>query len=259
MKPIDYKEGVVITAIELKQNLGKYLDFVEQQNDVVITKNGKKICRLTPYITDIEQYFLVRERALDYQYGGKKVSYEEFIEIYEKSDLRMEFINGEIYLLSSPAIVHQEILARLHLTFNEYFKGKKCKVYFAPFDVHFRKKDIKEPDVMQPDLLVACDVEGNINEKGKYMGTPTLVVEILSDSTRSKDMIEKLNTYMLSGVKEYWVIDPRQERVVIYSFKNCEIGEYNFFEKGGIAQSFIFDGLVLNVSDLYLNISSLHL
>jgi len=72
MKPLDYKEGVVITATELKQNLGKYMDYVERQNDVVITKNGNKIGRLTPYVTDIEQYFTVREKALDYQYGGKK-------------------------------------------------------------------------------------------------------------------------------------------------------------------------------------------
>ncbi|HHV95643.1 MAG TPA: type II toxin-antitoxin system Phd/YefM family antitoxin [Clostridiaceae bacterium] len=255
MKSADDKESIIITATELKQNLGKYLDFVEQQNEVVITKNGKKICKLTPYTTDIEQYFLLRERALDYQYVGKKVSYEEFMEIYEKSDLRMEFINGEIYLLSSPTVVHQEILARLFLVFNEYFKDNKCKVFFAPFDVHFRKKDIEEPDVMQPDLLVACDLEDNINEKGKYMGTPTLVVEILSDSTRSKDMIEKLNTYMLSGVKEYWIVDSKQEQVGIYAFKSCEIDKYKFFEIGDVAQSFIFKGLELNVSKLFLNLS----
>ena len=111
----NYKEGVVITATELKQSLGKHLDFVEQQNDIVITRNGGKIARLTPYVTDIEQYFTVREKALDYQYGGKKVSYQEFMEISEKSTLRMEFINGEIYLLSSPTIGHQEILGRLYI------------------------------------------------------------------------------------------------------------------------------------------------
>lgn len=140
---------------------------------MVITKNGTKVARLTPYITDIEQYFLVRERVLDYQYSGKKVSYEEFMEIYEKSTLRMEFINGEIFLLSSPSIGHQEILGKLHLIFNECFKNTKCRVFLAPFDVHFRKKDIKEPDVMQPDILVACDLEHNVTEKGRYMGTPS--------------------------------------------------------------------------------------
>jgi prevent-host-death family protein len=256
MKSINYKEGVVITATELKQNLGKYLDFVEQQNDVVITKNGSKIARLTPYVTDIEQYFLIREKALDYQYGGKKVSYQEFMEIYEKSTLRMEFINGEIFLLASPGIGHQEILARLHLTFNDYFKDNKCRVFFAPFDVHFKKINIQEPDVMQPDMLVACDLEGNITEKGRYMGTPALVIEILSGSTRSKDMITKLDTYRLSGVQEYWIIDPKQESIMVYVFTDYEIDRVRKFEKGADANSQVFNGLATNVDALFNDLLS---
>jgi len=251
MKFINYQEGVVVTATELKQNFGKYLDYTEQQNDVVITKNGSKIARLTPYVTDIEQYFTVREKALDYQYGGKKVSYEEFMEISEKSTLRMELINGEIHLLGSPNIGHQEILGRLHLGFNEYFKGKECRVFLAPFDVHFKKKDIKEPDVMQPDVLVACDLKNNVTGKGRYMGTPTLVIEILSDSTRSKDMIDKLNTYMLSGVKEYWVIDTKQENILIYNFDDFQIDKFKTFEKGDIAGSLVFNGLSIDVEALF--------
>jgi prevent-host-death family protein len=251
MKPLNYREGTVITATELKQNLGKYLDQVEAQNDVVITKNGTKIARLTPYVTDIEQYFTVRENALDYQYGGKKVSYEEFMEIYEKSTLRMELINGEIHLLASPSIGHQELLGRLHLIFNEYFKGKKCRVFLAPFDVHFRKKDFNEPDVMQPDLLVVCDLTNNISEKDKYMGTPTLVIEILSDSTRSKDMIDKLNTYRLSGMKEYWIIDQKQENIMVYGFDNFEIDKYKTYENGETAKSLVFTGLAADIGSLF--------
>ncbi len=248
---VNYQEGVVITATELKQNLGKYLDFVEQQNDVVLTKNGTKIARLTPYVTDIEQYFTVRERALDYQYGGKKVSYEEFLEISEKSTLRMELINGEIVLLASPNLEHQELLGRLYLLFHTFFKGKKCRVFLAPFDVHLKKKDLKVPDVMQPDVLVACDVENNVTEKGRYMGTPTLVIEILSDSTRSKDMVDKLNTYMLAGVKEYWIIDTKQESILIYSFSECCIDTCKAYEKGSIARSMIFEGLSTEVEALF--------
>lgn len=251
MKSINYKEGIVITATELKKNLGKYMKCVEQQTDVVITKNGRKFARLTPYVTDIEQYFTVRENALDYQYGGKKVSYEEFMEIYEKSTLRMELINGEIHLLASPSIHHQEILGRLHLIYNEYFTGKKCRVFLAPFDVHFKKKEIKDPDVMQPDILVACDLENNVTEKGRYMGTPTLVLEILSESTRSKDMIDKLNTYMLSGVKEYWIIDTKNGNILIYNFEDYEIDRFKGFEKGQIASSIVFKGLSVQVEELF--------
>ena len=63
------------------------------------------------------------------------------------------------------------------------------------------------------------------------MGTPLLVVEILSPSTRSRDMVDKLNTYMISGVKEFWVVDPKQEVVLVYSFKDCEIDNFATFRK----------------------------
>jgi prevent-host-death family protein len=251
MKPDKTEEGVVITATELKQGLGKFLDFVEEQNEVVITKNGTKIARLTPYVTDIEQYFTIREKALDYQYGGKKVSYEEFMEISEKSTLRMEFINGEIYILASPGIGHQEILGRLHLIFADYFKDSKYRVFLAPLDVHFNKEGFKEPDVMQPDLLVACDLEGNVTEKGRYMGTPALVIEIMSERTRNKDMIDKLNTYRLSGVKEYWLVDQKQENIMVYSFAQYEIDGYKLYEKGNIAKSVVFNGLSADVDNLF--------
>lgn len=182
----------VITATEFKTNLGMYIDYVTDDNDVVITKNGKKVARLTPYLTEIERYFTVKDRALDYQYGGKKVSYEEFMEIYEHSELRMEYINGEIVILASPSPFHQDTSGNLYTHLRAYLKDKKCKVFFAPFDVHFYKKDLKTPDVMQPDLLIVCDLENSVNEKGRYTGTPTLCIEILSKSTRTKDMIDKL-------------------------------------------------------------------
>lgn len=84
-----------ITATELKNNLGKYLDFVAENNEVVVTKNGKKTVRLSPYITDYDRYFMLREQAADYGFNGLRVSYEEFMEIYRKGDLRLEFIDGE--------------------------------------------------------------------------------------------------------------------------------------------------------------------
>jgi len=241
----------VITATEFKKNLGMYIDYVSDNNEVVVTKNGRKSLRLTPYITEIEQYFMVKENALDYQYGGKKVSYEEFMDIYEKTDLRMEYINGEIVLLSSPNTFHQDISGNLHVKLREYLKEKDCKVFYAPFDVHFYKHEIDTPDVMQPDLIIACDLRGNVTEKGRYMGTPTLCVEILSKSTRSKDMVDKLNTFMMSGVKEFWVVDPLKRTVLVYAFNNLEIEEYATFKDEENLVSYQFAGLQIPLGKIF--------
>lgn len=242
-----------ITATELKKNLGQYLDYVADNAEVIVTKNGEKVVRMTPYLSDYDRYHLMelREQALDYLYEGKKASYEEFMEIYEKSELRMEFIDGKIILLASPSFEHQRILGDLFLVLRQFLKGNKCKVLMAPFDVHFYKPEIKDPDVCQPDLLIACDLEGMINEKGCYMGTPELVIEILSLSTRSKDMVKKLNTYMLSGVKEFWIVDASQKTIIVYFFKENSIENYKVYKDGEDAESLVFEGFTVALTEVF--------
>lgn len=104
---------------------------------------------------------------------------------------------------------------------------------------------------MQPDLLIACDLEDTVNEKGRYMGTPTLVVEILSPSTRSRDMVDKLNTYMVSGVKEFWVVDPQKRTVLVYGFKDLQIDEYALYKMEELVHSYCFDNLKASVKDVF--------
>ncbi|MGI6049873.1 MAG: type II toxin-antitoxin system prevent-host-death family antitoxin [Acetivibrionales bacterium] len=247
------RSGKTITATDLKKNLGKYLDYVSANNEVVITKNGEKAVRMTPYLSDYARYNLMKlkEQALDYQYAGQKVSYEEFMDIYENSELRMEYVEGEIILSASPSFAHQEISGNLYLVFSKFLKGKKCKVVYAPFDVHFYKPDSNDPDVCQPDLLIACDIEEKLNEKGRYMGTPSLVVEILSPSSRSLDMIKKLNTYMLSGVNEYWMADPDNKTVIVYIFKDRKIENFITYKNDEVVSSRVFNGMVAPLSEVF--------
>jgi len=240
-----------ITATEFKTNLGKYIDYIMDDNEVIITKNGKRAIRLTPYITEIEKHYTIKENALDNQYGNKKVSYEKYMEIYETNERRMEYINGEILFLASPSTFHQNISGNLYIHIRTYLKRHKCKVFYAPFDVHFYKKECKTPDVMQPDLLIACDLENTINEKGKYMGIPTLCIEILSKSTRSKDMVDKLNTYMLSGVNVFWIIDPYKQSILIYHFKDCEIDEYATYKLGDTLKSYCYEDFKIVVDEIF--------
>ncbi len=132
-----------------------------------------------------------------------------------------------------------------------YLRDRKCKVFYAPFDVHFFKKGFKEPDVMQPDLLIACDIDNNVNEEGRYMGTPTLVVEILSPSTRSKDTVDKLNTGMISGVREYWIVDPDKKLILVYRFTDYELEEYCTYKQADTIYSLAFPDLTIAVEDIF--------
>lgn len=240
------------SASEMKNNFGQYLKHVtDEDGEIIITKNNVRVARLVPYVSDIEKYFTIRENAVNYDYDRKTVSYEEFMEIYAKSNVRMEFLNGEIYIMSSPDINHQEMLGNLYMVFKEFFKEKKCRPFLAPFDVHFRKKDIKDPDVLQPDLIVLCDLESSVNEKKRYTGTPTLTLEILSSSTRSRDMVYKLNTFMTSGVSEYWIVDMDSQRITIYSFIDRLVDKMEVYKKGEVAKSLSFDGLEADVESLF--------
>ncbi|MHB8962259.1 MAG: type II toxin-antitoxin system prevent-host-death family antitoxin [Saccharofermentanales bacterium] len=243
---------MIATASEMKNNFGQYLKYVtEEDGEVIITKNNARVARLVPYVSDIERYYKVCDNAAEYQYDMKTVSYDEFMEIYENSNSRMEFINGQIYMMASPSLLHQYILGEMHVIFKDFFRGKKCKPFMAPFDVHFRKINIKDPDVMQPDLIVLCDVEGNVNEKGKYMGTPTLVVEILSPNSRSRDCITKLNTYMTSGVDEFWVVDPDRRTVQVYNFSGYQYDSLVSYKADETAVSSVFEGLSVPVGLLF--------
>lgn len=68
--------------------------------------------------------------------------------------------------------------------------------------------------MLQPDLSVICDPE-KLDERG-CLGAPDLVVEILSPSTAAKDLKEKLSLYEIHGVKEYWVVDPRDRIIFVF-------------------------------------------
>lgn len=240
----------LITATELKTNFGKYIDYVMDDHELVVTKNGKRTLRISPYLTDYDRYNRVKESTSAYVYAGKRLSYEEFLTISEGSELRMEFINGEIVVQSAPTVFHQEISGNMHILFRQFLKGKTCKVFYAPFDVTLYKPEIGDPDVCQPDLLIVCDMD-KVNDRNRYMGVPALVVEILSPSTRSHDMVLKLNTYMLSGVGEYIVVDPVHKHVIHYVFEDRGLLEMTQLTIDETFESHYFEGLNFKVEEIF--------
>jgi Uma2 family endonuclease len=169
----------------------------------------------------------------------------------ENSDQRYELIDGVVYNLAAPSYKHQYAVQELIGTFYNWFKGKSCTALTSPFDVTLQKQE-DNICVVQPDLLVICDKE-NIDPRGKYKGTPTLAVEVLSPSTRSKDLIKKLDLYRQCGVKEYWVVDPMNEQVSIYSLADNDITNHKTYllRAHPFVESAHFAGLNVSLADLF--------
>jgi Uma2 family endonuclease len=135
---------------------------------------------------------------------------------------RFELINGVAYAMSAPNVSHQRIQMRLSGEFYAFLKGKKCEVFPSPFDVRlFYEEDDSDDTVVQPDIVVICDPK-KLGEEG-CRGAPDLVVEILSPSNTAIEMERKLLLYREAGVREYWIVDPKNKHISICTFKN---GEY---------------------------------
>lgn len=232
-----------ISSTEAQNNFGKYMDMAHNGEEVIVTKNGKDMIEMISRCSED----IVSESTVPY---GKeqRVSYEEFLELTENSELRYELIDGEVICLASPSYRHQVAVDEIHGNFYNWFKGKPCRALTSPFDVTLKKNN--DFNVVQPDIIVICDTE-NVNEKGRYHGVPTLAVEVLSESSRRYDMLKKLDLYMQTGIKEYWMVDPMNKMVHVYSFKDQDISDYVVYTGNQIVKSVEFEGLEVKLEDVF--------
>lgn len=168
-------------------------------------------------------------------------TYEDYLSLELPERKRVEIIDGVIYDMASPSETHQLILGFLfnHIT-NELRKRKRrCLAIIAPFDVRLDFDD-GPTTVVQPDLLVKCsdDMKKDGESKDSHW-VPRFVLEVLSPSTRSKDMFIKTKKYKESGIIEYWMIDDQTKQVIKYNFDKDTIELFGYEEKIPID---IFDG-----------------
>ncbi len=131
---------------------------------------------------------------------------------------RAELIDGQIfYDMAAPSSNHQRLVNFLGTEINLYIrsKGGKCEVFPAPYDVQLEADD--NHTLVQPDISVICDRDKI--KKNRCVGAPDWVIEIVSPSTERRDYIYKLNKYLAAGVREYWIVDPDRNRVVVYNLE----------------------------------------
>ena len=141
-------------------------------------------------------------------------------------DVRAELIDGVLIFLEAPTFTHQELVTELLLEFGNFVRKNKgtCRVVPSPLDVQL---DCDDRTMVQPDIAVICRKE-HITRKGVY-GAPDLCIEVISESTRKLDYGVKMNKYMEAGVREYWIVDLKREKVVCYGFEGEDAPEINIY------------------------------
>lgn len=186
---------------------------------------------------DLERMGLTRKGKWQYTVADIEALPEE---------VRVELIDGELFIMEAPEFDHQDILMGLSFQIELYIQRKKgkCRVVPAPFGVYI-KKDIH--NYVMPDISLICD-EGKLERKG-CKGAPDLVIEIVSPSSRKMDYIRKLALYQESGVREYWIVDPKSAQVTIYGPEHGDMPvQRSFSERIKVG---VYD-------DLYLDLANLH-
>lgn len=184
--------------------------------------------------------------------SSKLYSYADYL-TWEKGE-RIELIDGLPHLMvAEPSRLHQQILLEFGRLFANFLKGKQCEVNIAPFDVRL-PKDLANSDeetytVVQPDLVVVCDRK-KLDERG-CKGAPDLVMEVISPSTAAHDYIKKMALYEQHGVKEYWIVHPVDEIVMVHLLRNGTFERPTVYDREGVIEVEVVEGLDIDLKEVF--------
>lgn len=190
----------------------------------------------------MEHAVIRREGNFMVMKGGKSYTVADIEALPEGQ--RAELIDGELFMMASPTLTHQELLVALTVEISLYIRGKEgnCRVLPAPFGVYIKNDD---RHFVEPDISVICD-EKKLDEKGCH-GAPDWVIEIVSPTSGQMDYVRKFTLYQSAGVREYWIVDPQRETVTVYDLEHGrEAEEHSFSEQ---IKAGIYEDLYLSLAE----------
>ena len=221
-----------------------------------IYPNGNDVLRDGLYVRETEawyQYGSVPEKKHQGQYTVDDV-------MALPDDVRMELIDGVLYDMASPTALHQAIAGYIHHCMLDHVRRNKggCFPFISPLSVQL---DRDEKTMVQPDVLVICrkDAEDLFRENNILFGAPDFILEVITPSSVRKDAVIKMRKYKEAGVREFWLIDPKEKVLFVYDLENEQgnvVYLYSFNEKVPVR---IWNGaLEIDLVDMYQSIEWLY-
>ena len=139
--------------------------------------------------------------------NSKNWTVEDYLQLEE--GLLAQLIDGELIMSPAPTTLHQRVLRRLYDLFNQIEQGE---IFFSPIDLYLNEKNVLQPDL----IFITEDNKSIITERG-IEGPPEIVVEVISPSNSFVDRNSKKRKYLEFGVREYWIVDPGNKTLEVYT------------------------------------------
>ena len=145
-----------------------------------------------------------------------KISIDDYLQGELSSDIKYEYINGEVFAMAGVSEQHNTITVNLTALLRQHLRGSGCKVFVADMKIRIQLKN--EAYFYYPDIQVCCLKQDN---QRYYKESPKLIIEVLSDSTARYDRSEKFDHYrQLSSLEEYVLIAQDKQQIEIYRRNN---------------------------------------
>ena len=154
----------------------------------------------------------------------------------------VEFSDGFVEILPLPTTSHQLVVQFLHNLLYAFVTGKGLgSVLFAPLKVRLREGKYREPDI----VFMLSEHSHRIGED--YWESADLVMEIVSEDDPDRDLVVKRGEYAEAGIGEYWIVDPRIERITVLTLEGREYRILGDHGRGGRAASATLRGFEVEV------------
>ncbi len=167
----------------------------------------------------------VREPAI--AYSKQKLSVEEYLEMENAADEKHDYYKGEIFAMSGAKMPHNRISSNLLIVLGLKLKGKKCQPYGSDARIHIESNTL----FTYPDISIICGETITLNDDDYNVLNPTVIIEVLSKSTKNYDRGEKFKLYRdIATLKEYILVDSESIDLEIFRINengHWELEEYN--------------------------------
>ncbi|MCC6324384.1 MAG: restriction endonuclease [Candidatus Brocadia sp.] len=175
----------------------------------------------------------------------KKYTYEDYLKTPD--DKRYELITGELLMTPSPVPKHQSVSIELALRIKQFTTINNLgKVFCAPCDVYFDEENVVQPDI----LFISKNRLNSIGQKN-IQGAPELIIEIISEYSVYRDMVQKKKLYARFGVKEYWIVLPDEKEIEVYILKDTLYQSYQTYGKADTLESPTLKGLQIVLKEIF--------